>query len=109
MKPAAPVTRIRTAPSYASLVAFLPLLMTRSAEPHGVPDRGAVTLELARPVEMLERLIALPELRERGSQVVFGVRLVTDSGAPEGGDSLPRDTLGALEVAGPEEPGRLIG
>jgi hypothetical protein len=34
--------------------------MTRPAEPHDVSDLPSIALELARPVEMLERLVALP-------------------------------------------------
>src|SRR4029450_5220433 len=115
MNPAAPVTRMRTAASYASPLVALAvpvspaLSVALSAEPFRVPDLGAIALELPRLLEVLERFVALPELGQSGAEVVVRVRLVQHSAAEERRDGLPGEPLSSRGVVGPEERGRLVG
>src|SRR6476659_1585361 len=115
MNPAAPVTRMRTAASYASPLVALAvsvspaLSLALSAKPFRVADLGSIALELARLLEVLERFIALAELGQRGAEVVVRVRLVQHSAAEERRDGLSGELLGAGSVAGVEKGRRLIG
>jgi hypothetical protein len=52
------------------------LSVALSAEPFRVTDLRAIALELARTLEVLKRIVALPELGQRRAQVVLRVRLV---------------------------------
>src|SRR5262245_16475156 len=115
MNPAAPVTRIRTAASYAS--PFVALAVTASpsvatassAEPLRVADLGPVALELPRLLEVLERLVALTELGQRRAEVVLRVRLVGLAGTCKRGQRQPRESLGARGVAVSKERSRPVG
>src|SRR5262245_35236889 len=114
MNPAAPVTRIRTSASYAS--AFVALAVTAlaamavaPAQLLGVPDLRPVALEPAGTLEVLERLVARSELRERRAEVVLRVRLVEPAGARERGERQSGETLGPGRVAGLQKAGRLVG
>ena len=114
MNPAAPVTRIRTAASYASplvalVLAAALLVAVTLAEPLRLADRGPVALELPRALEVLERFVALPELGERRAEVVLRVGLVRGAGAQERGDCLSGEPLGARGVTRPEKRGCLVG
>src|SRR4029453_11020733 len=113
MNPAAPVASIRTRASYASLLVLLalpvPLAVPSLAESLRVADLRPVALKLARALEVLERLVALPEVGQRRAQVVFRVRLVEDSAAEERRHGLPGEPLGARSVARAEKGRRLIG
>src|SRR3954467_6141451 len=63
MKPAAPVTRIRTTSLYAARLQSLPDLVPRP-------------LERLRALEMGNSLVTAPEPHQSGAQVVLRVRLV---------------------------------
>ena len=103
MKPAAPVTRIRTASSYAvTLLRFLQSLRASSISLRWPwSSCGAI--------EVRQRLVAAPELGEGQTEVVLGVRLVGLAAACEGGDRLARDPLCARPVPRLEQARRLVG
>ena len=114
MNPAAPVTRIRTAASYASplvalVLAAALLVAVTLAEPLRLADRGPVALELPRALEVLERFGALPELGERRAEVVLRVGLVRGAAAQERRHCLSGEPLGGGGVTRPEKRGCLVG
>src|SRR6266498_3327642 len=93
MKPAAPVTRIRTGSSY--VVALLALLA-------GLVDLLAVALDLFRAFEVLESLVTAAQPDEGTAEVVLGIRLVQLSASGEHRQGLPGRTLRTRVVALPE-------
>src|SRR6266540_4338907 len=99
MKPAAPVTRIRTGSSY--VVALLALLA-------GLVDLLAVALDLFRAFEVLESLVTAAQLDEGAAEVVLGIRLVQLSASGEHRQGLPGRTLRTRVVALPEQTRRLV-
>src|SRR6266496_249132 len=108
MKPAAPVTRIRTGPSYAS--PFVPFVVSMLlAELPGLVDFLAMALELLRAIEVRQRLVTASELGKCQPEVVLGVGLIGLARALEGGDRFPRDRLCARVVPGLEQARRLVG
>src|SRR5262245_37604656 len=121
MKPAAPVTRMGTAASYASslvsrvsveavvAVAVLSSAAVAAAELLRVADLVSSALERPGALEMVEGFSALAELRERRAEVVLRVRLVRLTRAGERGDRLPGDRLGGSGIAFPEQRGCLVG
>src|SRR6266536_803395 len=100
MKPAAPVTRIRTGSSY--VVALLALLA-------GLVDLLAVPLDLFRALEVLESLVTASQPDEGAAEVVLGIRLVPLSASGEYRQGLPGGPLRTRVVALPEETRGLVG
>src|SRR6188508_2071481 len=96
MKPAAPVTRMRTASLYAAGLQRLPDLLARA-------------LDLLRPVQMRHGLVAAAETDQGGAEVVLGVGLVQLPRPAQGRDSLLREPLGTRVVATRQRGCRLVG
>src|SRR5437764_7016481 len=105
MKPAAPVTRMRTGAIVRGSMAF-PAFPARLAD---AVDLLAVALERFRPGKVRKRLRAPAETRERRAEVVLRVGLVRGPASAQGGDRLPCERLSACVVALAEPRGRLVG
>src|SRR3954470_3134608 len=95
MKPAAPVTRMRTPSLYAARLQRLANLLSRA-------------LDRRRALEMRNGLATAPEADERRAQVVLGVGLVELARILEGGEGLPGEAFRAGVVAAIQRRGRVV-